>query len=73
METVKVTRNRQVTIPSKISKETGITEGDRLMLRLEGGKIIMEKMRSLKDLAGVWGPEMDDIMLTVGKRWQHWR
>jgi AbrB family looped-hinge helix DNA binding protein len=69
---MKVTRNRQITIPGKISEELGIREGDRVIVRLEGNKIVMEKVRSLKDLSGTWGPEMDKIMATVRKRWVRW-
>jgi len=39
-----VTRNFQVTIPAEIRSALGIREGDLLEVRLEGGKIVMEKV-----------------------------
>lgn len=53
---VKVTRKRQVTIPKEIGEKLGIEEGDYLKVRLEGNKIVMEKVRSLKDLMGILNP-----------------
>ncbi|PLJ76994.1 AbrB/MazE/SpoVT family DNA-binding domain-containing protein [Infirmifilum sp. SLHALR2] len=41
---VKVTRNFQVTIPAEIRSALGIREGDLLEVRLEGNKIIIEKV-----------------------------
>jgi len=41
---VKVTRNFQVTIPAEIRRALGIREGDLLEVRLEGGKIVIEKV-----------------------------
>lgn len=40
---VKVTRNYQITIPAEIRRALGIREGDLLEVRLEGGKIVVEK------------------------------
>jgi len=39
-----VTRNFQVTIPAEIRRALGIREGDLLEVRLEGGKIVIEKV-----------------------------
>ncbi len=40
---VKVTRHYQITIPSEIRNALGIREGDVLTMRLEDGKIVIEK------------------------------
>jgi len=40
---VRVTRNFQVTIPAEIRRALGIREGDLLEVRLEGGRIVIEK------------------------------
>ena len=39
-----VTRNAQITIPKKIRGALGIAEGDRVTLRIEGNRIVVEKV-----------------------------
>ncbi|HXQ92439.1 MAG TPA: AbrB/MazE/SpoVT family DNA-binding domain-containing protein [Nitrososphaerales archaeon] len=46
--TVKVTRNRQVTIPAHLANTAGIREGDILDVRLEDQKIILKKSKQQK-------------------------
>jgi AbrB family looped-hinge helix DNA binding protein len=46
---VKVTRKYQVTIPEKIRSKLGIKIGDRLIVKLQGRKIIMEVPRYIKN------------------------
>jgi AbrB family looped-hinge helix DNA binding protein len=41
---VKVTRKGQVTIPLAIRRALGIREGDILVVREEGGRVILEKV-----------------------------
>ena len=44
MASVTVTRHSQVTIPKEIREAVGITEGDRVHMKVvEGNKIIIEK------------------------------
>ena len=44
MASVTVTRHSQVTIPKKIRKAVGISEGDKVRMRVvEGKKILIEK------------------------------
>jgi len=44
MTSVTVTRHSQVTIPKKIREEAGISEGDKVKMKVvEGDKIIIEK------------------------------
>jgi AbrB family looped-hinge helix DNA binding protein len=44
MTSVTVTRHSQVTIPKKIRKEVGISEGDTVKMKVvEGKKILIEK------------------------------
>jgi len=45
MSIVTVTRNAQITIPKKIREALGIKEGDKVIMRIEGDKIIVEKVR----------------------------
>jgi AbrB family looped-hinge helix DNA binding protein len=44
MPSVIVTRHSQVTIPKKLREILGISEGDKVSMRVEGSKLIMEKM-----------------------------
>lgn len=42
---VKVTRNYQITIPSELREKMSIEEGDILLVRAEGEKIVITKAR----------------------------
>lgn len=41
---VTVTRNAQITIPKDVRKALGITEGDRVTVRVEGNTAVIEKI-----------------------------
>jgi len=73
MAIVRVTRNRQITIPSKIAKKIGIKEGDHVRIFLKGNEIIIQKIKALDELAGSW-KEMDIDKLTkiIEERWKNW-
>jgi len=43
MPLTKVTRNYQITIPAEIRKALGIREGEMLEVKLEDGRIIIER------------------------------
>lgn len=43
MPLTKVTRNYQITIPAEIRKALGIKEGEVLEVKLEDGRIIIER------------------------------
>ncbi len=45
-ETIKVGKKNIVVIPSRIRRKVGIKEGDLLMVRVEGDKIMIEKASS---------------------------
>ena len=49
---VVVTRRGQSTIPTEIRRELGIEEGSKLLVEVEGQKVILTKVPSLFDLAG---------------------
>ena len=51
-EEVVVTRRGQTTIPIKIRKKLGITEGTTLQVTLRNEEIVFRKARSTFDLAG---------------------
>ncbi|MEM0373301.1 MAG: AbrB/MazE/SpoVT family DNA-binding domain-containing protein [Sulfolobaceae archaeon] len=71
-ETV-VTRKYQVTIPKEVREALGIKVGDRLLVRVEDGKIIMEPIRAsdaLKRLSTIadkylGGPKVIDAVRLV--------
>lgn len=45
MPVTKVTRNYQITIPAEIRKALGIKEGELLEVKLENGKIVIERLK----------------------------
>lgn len=53
---VKVTRKNQITIPKRVAEEVGIMVGDYVRVYAEEGRVIVEKVLSLSDLAGVLNP-----------------
>ena len=57
MKIVKVTRKRQVTLPKEVSERAGIKVGDYVKIYVdESGRIVVEKVLGLDDLAGVLNP-----------------
>lgn len=75
MDTVKVTRKYQVTIPQKVREKTGIKIGDELMVNLDGRKVTFEKPVDLDGLAGSWGhiDSTERFMEEVRKMWETWK
>lgn len=65
-ETIKVGKKNVIVIPSKIRKKIGIKVGDLLAIKVEGNKIILEKLSSqpfaiLADIIGEpYGEEVDE-------------
>ncbi len=47
-----VTRRGQTTIPTEVRRKLGIEEGSRLLVEVEGQKVVFTKVPSLFDLAG---------------------
>ncbi|MCG3109155.1 hypothetical protein L3N51_01445 [Metallosphaera sp. J1] len=55
---VKVTRNYQITIPQEIRTKLDINVGDKLILRIEGDRIVVEKKRG----------NIASLNVSIGKR-----
>ena len=73
MVIVKVTRNRQITIPADISRVVGIKEGDLVDVSISGEKIIVRKIKSIEELAGSWTDVDESVLLgTIRERWKNW-
>jgi len=73
MAVVKVTRNRQITIPSKIAKRLGIKEGDYVKVVLRGNEIVIRKIKKLDELAGSWeNVDVKELSKVIRERWKHW-
>ncbi|BCS93709.1 MAG: prevent host death protein, Phd antitoxin like [Metallosphaera javensis (ex Sakai et al. 2022)] len=58
MMEVKVTRNYQITIPQEIRTKLDINVGDKLILRIEGDRIVVEKKRGI----------IASLNVSIGKR-----
>ena len=73
MVLVKVTKNRQITIPAEISKALGIKEGDLVDVSTDGEKIVIRKVKRLEELAGSWS-DIDEKVLftTIRELWRNW-
>ena len=53
LQTVKISSKRQITIPVDIFNLLSLEEGDRLVVNIDEGKIVMEKSQKILDeLAG---------------------
>lgn len=53
LQTVKISSKRQITIPSKIFEELQLNQGDRLVLKIQENKLVIQKALSLvEELAG---------------------
>ncbi|MHA1609717.1 MAG: AbrB/MazE/SpoVT family DNA-binding domain-containing protein [Candidatus Njordarchaeales archaeon] len=73
MAVVKVTRNRQITIPSKIAKRLGIKEGDYVKVVLRGNEIVIRKIKKLDELAGSWeNVDVKELSKVIRERWKRW-
>ena len=70
---VKVTRNRQITIPNKIAKKLGIKEGDYVEIVFRNNELIIRKVKGLDELAGSWRHvDAEKILKILEKRWRNW-
>ncbi len=73
MSIVRVTRNRQITIPSKIAKKLKIKEGDYVKVILRGNELIIQKIKTLDELAGSWNHvDTDKLTKAIEERWKRW-
>ena len=75
MEEVKVTRKYQVTIPKRLRSELGIKVGDRILLRREGGHILIEVPRRIADPSEfLWNlskkPVDVDVVRLIEESWK---
>ncbi|BBD72192.1 AbrB family transcriptional regulator [Sulfodiicoccus acidiphilus] len=55
---VKVTRNYQITIPYEVRQKLSIKMGDKLIVKVEGDKIIIQKKRG----------DISSLNLTLGRK-----
>jgi len=75
LEEVKVTRKYQVTIPKRLRSELGIKVGDRILLRREGGHILIEVPRRIADPSDfLWNlskkPVDVDVVRLIEESWK---
>ncbi|MEX0567997.1 MAG: AbrB/MazE/SpoVT family DNA-binding domain-containing protein [Candidatus Njordarchaeota archaeon] len=70
---MKVTRNRQITIPANISKIVGIKEGDLVDVSVSDERIIIKKIKKIEELAGSWADiDERDLLNSIKERWKNW-
>jgi len=49
LQTIKISSKRQITIPVDIFNFLALNEGDRLIVNIDEGKIVMEKSQKVLD------------------------
>ena len=59
MQTVKVTRKGQTTIPAEIREKLGIKEGDELAVEAVDQQIVFKPIPKLLDMCGIFAGEAD--------------
>jgi len=59
MQTVKVTRKGQTTIPAEIRQKLGIKEGDALTVEAVDDKVVFRRIPNLLDMCGIFAGEVD--------------
>ncbi|MBI4257621.1 MAG: AbrB/MazE/SpoVT family DNA-binding domain-containing protein [Thaumarchaeota archaeon] len=72
---VKVTRKFQVTIPEQVRKKTGIEIGEKLLVKYDDGRIVMQKTADIEKLAGAWQhiEDTEDFMSDARRLWRTWK
>ncbi len=72
---VRIDEKGRITIPKHIRESCGLTEGMEVSLRVEGGRVIIEPIRSRADeLFGIikvrsWPEDLDDYVIEALRRW----
>lgn len=75
MTTVRVSSRRQITIPAKMARSLGLSVGDRLILRLEGDRLIIVRAPDsyahafAGALRGAWGDDVDRYVEAERASW----
>ncbi|MFN8423345.1 MAG: AbrB/MazE/SpoVT family DNA-binding domain-containing protein [Anaerolineae bacterium] len=75
MTTIRVSSKRQITIPARMARSLGLSAGDRLILRLEGDRLIgVRAPDSYADafagaLRGAWGGDVDGYVEAERASW----
>ena len=59
MQTVKVTRKGQTTIPAEIREKLGIKKGDALTVEVIEDKVVFRRIPNLLDMCGIFAGEVD--------------
>jgi len=73
-EEVKVTRKYQVTIPESVRSKLGVRIGDKLIVKCEGNRIVMESPKHFSNpsdvLWNIFGKPLDiDAVKLVEESW----
>jgi len=71
---VKVTRKHQVTIPKRVRSSLGIKVGDKLIVRAENGRVVLEPCRRVSNpVEFLWSlserPVNTDVVKLVENSW----
>ncbi len=73
MNIVKVTRKRQITLPKEVCEKLNISPGDYVKVFVEGSRIVVEKVLSPEELAGILNPgySIRDLAEELDKERKH--
>ena len=70
---VKVTRKGQITIPKEIRDALGITEGDYVLVRIEGDRIVIEKPVPPEPGKPIGSDEYRELIRELDEMRSRWR
>jgi AbrB family looped-hinge helix DNA binding protein len=70
----KVTRNWQITLPKDVRETLHIKEGERLLIKTENDRAIIEKLKKdwVERVFGAWGPSKESGVEYVRKMRREW-
>lgn len=75
MTTIRVSSKRQITIPATMARSLGLSAGDRLILRLDGDRLVVVRAPdSYTDafagaLRGAWGDDAEGYIEAERASW----
>ena len=73
METSKITKKGQITIPLEFRKEFDLHTGEVLQIKKTDSGLLIEKpMKNIMELKGSWKDVNENVFKEMKKKWGKW-